>query len=435
MPAATAEAGTDYAARFAQLDAWLDEHQALWRAKPFTTVQLPWEADWPELAAWLRSRTLEQAEAAHNQPQLLDAPEPFASLARRSIELTELPQWHNADSFSVPGPLGLSSPCSTTAEYAKVPELLTRHVPGRKWQQINRFAVCVNQQWQQPTRHWLDWCAGKGHLGRLLAWQGGQPLTCLERDPELNRQGAELGQQLGITSRHLDADVLQESTWRHLRAEHGVVALHACGQLHMTLLQQVAAQGCSQLALSPCCYNRIDHPDYQPLSATARAGRLSLTRDDLGLPLQESITAGQRVRRLRDQSMAWRLAFDLWQRQARGVDRYLSTPPRPESALNAGIAAFCRDLAAHHQLQLAEPDSWRELEQRGWQRLAQVRNLELLRGLFRRPLEIWLLLDRALFLNECGYQVRIGEFCEQQLTPRNLLLLAERPDTQITPTL
>src|SRR5690606_15913923 len=166
-----------------------------------------------------------------------------------------------------------------------------------------------------------------------------------------------------------------------------------------------------------------------------RASQLQLSRDDLGLPLQESITAGQRVRRLRDQSMAWRLAFDLWQRQARGVDNYLPTPSRPESALKHGIAYFCRELAAHHQLQLPEPADWQQLEQQGWQRLAQVRNLELLPGLFRRPLEIWLLLDRALYLQECGYQVRLGQFCESTLTPRNLLLLAELPDAQLAPTL
>ncbi|PRB80938.1 methyltransferase [Pseudomonas sp. MYb185] len=435
MPAATAEAGTDYAARFSQLDAWLHQHQALWRAKPFTTPQLPWEADWPELATWLRGRTLEQAEAAHNQPQLLDAPEPFASLARRSIELTELPQWHDADSFSVPGrPLGLSSACSTTSK-SHVVELLSRHIPGRKWQQITRFAACVRLGWQEPTQHWLDWCAGKGHLGRLLAWQGGQPLTCLERDAALNRQGAELGRQLGVASQHLDADVLEAYAWQQLQPEHSIVALHACGQLHMTLLQQAVAQGCAQLAVSPCCYNRIDSAEYRPLSSIARAGQLRLTRDDLGLPLQESITAGQRVRRLRDQSMAWRLAFDIWQRQARGIDRYLPTPSRPQSALGQGIAHFCRDLAAHHQLQLREPDSWEQLEEQGWQRLAQVRNLELLPGLFRRPLEVWLLLDRALYLEQMGYQVRLGQFCEYQLTPRNLLLVAERCSAQTAPTL
>ena len=55
-----------------------------------------------------------------------------------------------------------------------------------------------------------------------------------------------------------------------------------------------------------------------------------------------------------------------------------------------------------------------------------MRNLELLRGLFRRPLELWLVLDRALYLEEQGFQVTLGTFCATQLSPRNLLLLAER---------
>ncbi|MGO1269422.1 MAG: SAM-dependent methyltransferase, partial [Pseudomonas bubulae] len=65
-------------------------------------------------------------------------------------------------------------------------------------------------------------------------------------------------------------------------------------------------------------------------------------------------------------------------------------------------------------------------EAAGRERLAQVRNLELVRGLFRRPLELWLVLDRALYLEENGYAVQVGEFCDSQLTPRNLMVLAQR---------
>lgn len=397
----------DHEQRFQRLDAWLSEHQALWRGKPFTSPTLPWEADWPELAAWLRGRSLDQAEAAHNAPHLLQAPAPFAELARESLALSSVADWSHEAS-------------------GELPELLSRHVPGRKWQQITRFACVSQQRWQAAPRHLLDWCAGKGHLGRLMAWQSSLPLTCLEHDPRLNRDGSALSRQLTLEARHLDADVLAPDSWNHLRPEHSLLALHACGQLHVTLLEQAVARGCAQLALSPCCYNRIATAEYRPLSRVGRAARLKLGKDDLGLPMQESITAGQRVRRLRDQSMAWRLAFDLWQREARSVDSYLPTPSRPESALLQGFAAFCRDLAHHHQLQLPEPADWQQLEQRGWQRLAEVRNLELLRGLFRRPLEIWLLLDRALFMQEAGYSVQLGQFCPTSLSPRNLLLIAEQ---------
>jgi hypothetical protein len=124
--------------------------------------------------------------------------------------------------------------------------------------------------------------------------------------------------------------------------------------------------------------------------------------------------------------MARRLAFDLLQRQQRGLDDYLPTPSLPVAWLDKDFARYCRDLAELKGVALSGAIDWPGLEAAGGRRLAQVRNLELLRGLFRRPLELWLLLDRALFLEERGYRVRLGTFCAHRLTPRNLLLLAER---------
>ncbi len=179
------------------------------------------------------------------------------------------------------------------------------------------------------------------------------------------------------------------------------------------------------MAIAPCCYNRISRNEYQAFSCAGSASLLRLSLEDLALPMSETVTAGTRVRRQRDTSMARRLAFDLLQRQLRGVDEYLPTPSLPSAWLDKPFADYCRDLAALKGLSTVGTLDWQELETAGWQRLAEVRNLELLRGLFRRPLELWLNLDRALFLTEQGYDVRLGTFCASLLTPRNLLLLAE----------
>ncbi|HAB85804.1 MAG TPA: SAM-dependent methyltransferase, partial [Pseudomonas sp.] len=64
----------------------------------------------------------------------------------------------------------------------------------------------------------------------------------------------------------------------------------------------------------------------------------------------------------------------------------------PSAWLKKGFADYCRDLAALKQLPAPGEQDWAALERAGWQRLAEVRNLELVRGLFRRPLELWLLL-------------------------------------------
>ncbi|MGV8887209.1 MAG: methyltransferase [Pseudomonas sp.] len=409
MPAKGVDAcvltGEALLARFTALDAFLIEHQALWKPRPFTHQQLPWEVSYPELAEWLRGRSLEEAEHSHNQPCLLDAPEPFASLAALSLELStvgELP----AHALEASG------------------HRLNVDVPGRKWQQIEAFASRL--QFADAPSHWLDWCSGKGHLGRRLL-QTGQQLTCLEYDPALVSSGQALSQHHQIHALHVEQDVLAAGIASFLNADHTPVALHACGDLHVRLIQLASAEGCKQLAIAPCCYNRISLSEYQPLSSSAKRSDLQLSLEDLSLPMSETVTAGARVRRQRDTSMARRLAFDLLQRQLRGMDEYLPTPSLPSAWLDKSFADYCHHLAALKELSTIGPQDWSALEAAGWQRLAEVRNLELLRGLFRRPLELWLVLDLALFLFEQGYAVRLGTFCETPLTPRNFLILAERP--------
>lgn len=398
--------GEDLLARFTALDTFLTTHQALWKPRPFTHLHLPWEASCPELASWLRGRSLEEAENAHNNPaELLDAPEPFASLAALSLELSavgELP----AHSLEAAG------------------HRLNVDVPGRKWQQIEAFASRLS--FAAQPKHWLDWCSGKGHLGRRLLGAD-QQLTCLEYDPALVASGQALSQRHQLHALHVEQDVLAANTALLLNAEHTPVALHACGDLHVRLMQLASAAGCRQLAIAPCCYNRINRAEYQALSSAGSHSALQLSLEDLSLPMSETVTAGARVRRQRDTSMARRLAFDLLQRQVRGTDEYLPTPSLPSAWLDKPFADYCCDLAALKELSTIGSPDWVALEAAGWQRLAEVRNLELLRGLFRRPLELWLNLDRALFLTEQGYVVRLGTFCETPLTPRNLLLLAERP--------
>lgn len=392
----------DLLARFQALDSFLLQHQALWRPRPFHHLHLPWEEDVPELAAWLRSRSLEQAEIT--DLFVLEAPAPFPELAAQAQTLSAVGE--------LPG-----------GDQVQRAHALSVDVPGRKLAQIEAFA-CRLQFRQRPT-HWLDWCSGKGHLGRWLT-QDDQHLTCLEYDPVLIDSGSALSKRLGMNATHAQQDVLADDCSGRLTQEHTAVALHACGDLHVRLLQLASSNGCPQLAVAPCCYNRIADMHYQPVSTVAQGSSLQLSRDDLGLPLSETVTAGARVRRQRNQSMAWRLAFDLLQRQLRGIDDYLPTPSLPSDWFSKPFARFCHDLAALRDVPSPGEQDWHALEARGWQRLAEVRNLEQLRNLFRRPLELWLLLDRALYLQERGYKVKLGTFCDYQLSPRNLLLLAER---------
>ncbi|WP_213875679.1 methyltransferase [Pseudomonas sp. dw_358] len=398
--------GEQMLARFAALNEFLLAHQALWRPRPFTYRVLPWEHSHPELGEWLRKRTLEDAEQAQLDPYSVVAPLPYPQLAEQARQLAALG--------------GLS----TAPPHLAAPRLNV-DVPGRKWQQIEAFAAHL--PFREGTAHWLDWCAGKGHLGRRLLAPG-QQLTCLEYDPNLVAAGSALSQHHQLSAHHLQQDVMAADARQHVHAHHTPVALHACGDLHVRLIELASQARCPQLAIVPCCYNRIGHSHYRPLSRPAQASELTLDLLDLSLPASEAVTAGARVRRQRDQSMARRLGFDVLQRQLRGLDDYLPTPSLPSTWLDKPFAAYGRDLAALKALDTSgvSQRDWDHFQQAGWQRLAQVRNLELLRNLFRRPLELWLALDRCLMLQENGYDTELGTFCPATLTPRNLMIRAQR---------
>ena len=70
-----------------------------------------------------------------------------------------------------------------------------------------------------PRDHWLDWCSGKGHLGRRLL-RPGQQLTCLEYDPALVASGQALSQRHQLHALHVEQDVLAPGVAALLNADH-----------------------------------------------------------------------------------------------------------------------------------------------------------------------------------------------------------------------
>ncbi len=410
------QTSNNFAAHFTTLDQLLLDHQSLWNNQPFTQQRLAWEDDHPELSTWLRAQSLEHAEQHQLEPWEAIKASPLkgsGTFSTGNMYLTPLMEnMYQNPLMQLP-----------RHPVKPLPEAMSRGIPGRKWQQIEAFAACLPPYWQGSR--WLDWCAGKGHLGRRLAWPN-DCLCCIEHDAQLVKDGKQLSEQWQIQARHQHCDALSEQAVPHLAASDTWVALHACGDLHTSLLRHTTGQSVRRLAIAPCCYNRIRSSHYQPLSTQGKASKLRLDRNMLGLPLQATVTAGAAEVRKRNRNMAWRLGFDLLQRQWRGVDEYLPVPSVANRWQHDNFADWCRAAAELKSIEVKPVSDWQTAEQAGWQRLAEVRNLELVQGLFRRPLELWLLLDMALFLQEQGFSTQLGEFCPQQLTPRNLLLLAER---------
>jgi hypothetical protein len=394
----------DLELRFKLLGALLLAYEPLWRPQPFCLPVLPWETHYPALTAALDAlceTELVALEADHEA----------------------LVGWLAAYVPGLAGILTLDSLPALPTRYSEYPAGFERDVPGRKWQQVSAFAAALDSL-DGPV---LEWCSGKAHLGRAICRRFGTPVTALEWRAELCAAGNGMSRKLKLDVLLEHCDVLSPDAARYTRRTRHAVALHACGDLHRRLLETVTAHGIHSLDLSPCCYHLSASAQYRPFSRAAAASGLALSRDDCRLAVQETVTAPAATARRRVQKNAWRLGFDALQRQLRGVNDYLPVPPIPDSVFTGSFADFCRHAAGLKALVLPGAVDWPQLEQLGWQRHARVSRMELVRHGFRRALELWLVLDRALYLAECGYYVSVGTFCERHLSPRNLMIRANRP--------
>ncbi len=380
------------------LESLLLAFHSLWHPQPFCELRPAWCDRWPALAADLLALSETSAQQLNDH-----CPEALHWLARYFPELAELI------------PLVEVAPLASQSLPPKS-VFWDRDIPGRKRAQIEAFAAAA----RSSDRPVLDWCGGKGHLGRLLAQSWAQPVHSLDVDATLCHDGEALARRCGVAQDFIHADALQVEAWP--RPEQHAVALHACGELHRRLIRQAASRQAMALDIAPCCYYRGVERHYQPLSGP-RA--LVLTRDDTRLAVTETVTAKARETRYHEQAMAWKLGFDAYRRQ-QGDAGYRSFKPVPQRWLRASFAEFMDYLAPREGLPPLPASGLREFEQIGWQRRHEVRRYSIVRHAFRRAIEIWLALDLAVYLENQGYSTRLGCFCERQLTPRNLLLSAWR---------
>ena len=386
-------------ARFLELQSLLAQHASFWRPSPFHTARPAWCAQWPALVAALNSLDEacvdrfgedEEAWAAWLTPRL-----PIMARLREACRMAELP------ARTLPA-------CDARFDAG---------IRGRKRSQIEAFAAHM----PISAAPLLEWCAGKGHLGRRLALADRVPVTSLEIDPVLCSEAGRLAARHGVAQRVICGDALGDAS-RPLLRGHSVLALHACGELHRTLVRGAGSDGVQAYQIAPCCYHLGSDGDYRALSRDA------CLRPDAGvlrLAVTEMVTAPphDRVRLARDQ--AWKLGFVALRNTLEG-EALRTFRPVPAEWLGESFEAFCRRLAQREGVALPAAVDWSRWEAVGRQRRSEMRRLELVRHAFRRPLEVWLVMDLALGFEERGFEVEVGRFCARELTPRNLLVLARR---------
>lgn len=384
---------------FTELDQCLQRTHKYWQCVAFDFNEFPWQDD--KLTQFLTELSDDQVrELDSDQARLYKVFADFIPAVAELSKLTSLP--------------------FVEKQRTELPFWLSNGIKGRKLLQLQDFVSRLNNG-EQPV---LEWCAGKGHLGRILAHQGAKHVQSVELQANLCEQGQHSAKQQGLNMDFRCADVLQDDLDECFTQHQHAVALHACGRLHQVFMTQAITAECKKISLSPCCYHLFTEPTYEPMSEVGKQSVLQLTHSDMKLALQETVTAPNRVSKVRQTEVTWRLGFDALRSDVTGVEQYISVPSINKQVFSGEFAEFCQWAAEKKQIELPKQCDYSHYLALGEQRKKVTDRIELVRHIFRRAIELWLVLDRALYLQQAGYEVYLSEFCEKSLTPRNILIQA-----------
>ncbi|MBL8787397.1 MAG: methyltransferase [Deltaproteobacteria bacterium] len=406
----------DLHASLTALSALLARHEALWRTRPFVEDPPRWAAEHPEVAAWCLG--LSPAELAALEDGA--APDPSAPATVLG--------WHDEIHAALPE---LASPPPPRP----LDRRLAWQIPERKQRQVEAFLAALTEPAAGPASNSrrmriLDWCGGKGHLGRTLGATTGLPVTVIERESAYREPALTLATRAGATVHFHAADALATPP-EVLSRDTLAVGLHACGELGQRLLAHAAATG-AEVALAPCCLHKIGSlgPDtddaprrFVPRSALGRSLDPRFDHSALRLATSDEVVARPALRDSRRRENAFRLALDQLLRDASGRDAYTPLGTLPGHLLAGDFAHFAKGAAEHLGLLLPPFDPVAALAV-GVHRARRARALGVVRTLFRRAIEVWCALDQAAFLVEHGREVSVQILFPRAISPRNLLVVS-----------
>jgi len=294
-----------------------------------------------------------------------------------------------------------------------------RQVKQRKSSQIEALVSLLKGLAAEVDRI-VDVGTGMGHLSRIASerWQRGA--LGLDCNPRLLASAIALAEGTRASYRVVDAfegplPVCKQDL---------VLGLHACGEVTDVALAAAVGVG-ARVAFVSCCLQKVRSGERTALSRFAQDRGFVLSRDVLGLSnllgRAEGIEVAQAISlEAREARHALRLMLE-----ARGVATLPGEEMRGVNRRRArrGLPTLAREVFAARGLVPPSDAELTRFEGTARVEFARMRRWAVPRTLVARAIECVVALDRAAFLEENGYSVRVVEAFSAALSPRNVALV------------
>jgi hypothetical protein len=273
----------------------------------------------------------------------------------------------------------------------------------------------------------IDIGGGAGHLSENLVYRKDRFSYCIDQNLQFQKSGKQRIQNNSIPN----AEKVQfknmtfgeqAQLFQSHHEKNMVLGLHACGDLTPEILNYSNRIQADHLLSIGCCYQKLT--DKYNLSSLAREHGIQFTTNAFNLAARcHSYQSLERLeQKIKIRSFRYGLHLYLY---FLGHKEFIPTGRTGTDDYERSFEQYALKYAGKY----IKPgkDARKFYDSTEVQELiSMIIHTDLLRGLFGRVIETYLVLDRALFLDENGYEVSIMELFDRKLSPRNLAINAKR---------
>ncbi|MCO4792323.1 MAG: methyltransferase [Bacteriovoracaceae bacterium] len=320
-----------------------------------------------------------------------------------------------------------------------LPSWAWNYVKNKKRHEINQIRGVLTNQTQSESLNIVDIGGGVGQLGRILSLYHGLPVTSIDQDAKLQEIGKqrltkypkpEGYAELKFIESIFDSEVLENNPQLQKVCNESslILGLHTCGPLAIDHLKVGLKTKSSSLFNFACCYNKLSQTDTN-LSDYSKQNGLILNKFALTLATRghadmtfEDYLFKKRVKKFRYtlQLLATHFKID------KNLESVGSATPRTyKGDFTEYVLSKLEFAKINHNLtreQIAEFYNRKDITES----VETMFLANLIRWQLGRVLELYILLDRVLWLEEKGHKPTLKQYFDEDLSPRNIGLFLSK---------
>jgi len=318
-----------------------------------------------------------------------------------------------------------------------LPLLAFTRIKDKKHHELdNLIPLIVEQKKHLNFQSVVDIGGGVGHLSRILGGYFNTPSACIDINQEFLRQGEINSKRLHPQNAHnisfYNFDIKKTPTQdfnniKNLFNQNTfMVGLHSCGQLSSKLLQAAVYYQVKGIINFGCCYFKYDQPQYEQLSKAAKSNPLLINEQGLTLATRAHTYISKQDYYNKYQVKSYRFGLHLLLYEMLGKKAFITMGDCPIRDYFNGFSAYALKKLKEHQIthRLTHQKIDDYFHSVSIQK--QIKRMflcNLIRWFFGRPLELYILVDRAVFMQENSYHTTLSHYFDDKISPRNVGLL------------